>query len=107
MERLSPPQLAAWLKDAARPRPLMVDVREPWEVQTCRIGESLHLPLNEIPARFNELDAARDIVLICHHGARSLHAAMFLERQGFTAVWNLDGGVDGWARSVDPSMPVY
>lgn len=107
MERLSPPQLAAWLKDAARPRPLMVDVREPWEVQTCRIGESLHLPLNEIPARFNELDATRDIVLICHHGARSLHAAMFLERQGFAAVWNLDGGVDGWARSVDPSMPVY
>jgi len=107
MERLNAPQLAAWLNDAERAQPLLVDVREPWELQTCRIDDSVHLPLQEIPARLGELDAARDIVLICHHGARSLHAAMFLERQGFGSVWNLDGGVDGWARSVDPAMPVY
>ncbi len=59
------------------------------------------------PSRLAELDPARPTVVICHHGVRSLHAGAFLERQGFEDVVNLHGGIDGWARSVDPAMAVY
>jgi len=107
MNRLSAKQLAAWLDDPARPRPQLVDVRENWEVQTCRIADSVHVPMRELPARLDELDRDLDTVLICHHGARSLHAAMFLAGHGFGRVHNLDGGVAAWARDVDPAMPVY
>ncbi len=86
---------------------MLLDVREPWEFQTCRIADSLLVPMRELPARLAEIDAAADVVVICHHGARSLQAAMFLERQGYASVHNLTGGVNAWARSVDPAMPVY
>lgn len=107
VKNISAAELAAWLKDPARSRPRLVDVREPWEYQTCRIPEAQLVPLRELPGRVAELDAGADTVLICHHGGRSLQAAMFLERSGFASVLNLAGGVDAWARSVDPTMPVY
>ena len=104
---IAPAELSGWLSDAARGKPLLLDVREPWEFQTARLENSKLVPLRELPARFGELDAGADIVVICHHGARSMQAAMFLAKQGFACVHNLAGGVDAWARSVDPSMPVY
>jgi rhodanese-related sulfurtransferase len=107
MTQLAPAQLAAWLGDAARARPLLLDVREPWEFQTCRLAESHHVPMNQIPARLAELDPEADTVVICHHGARSMQVGLFLERQGFTRVHNLAGGLAEWARSVDPAMPTY
>lgn len=107
VKNLQPAELAAWLRDPARGKPLLLDVREPWEFQTCRIADSMLVPMRELPARLVEIDAAADVVVICHHGARSLHAAMFLERQGYASVHNLAGGVNAWARSVDPAMPVY
>ena len=107
MNQLSPPQLRAWLADPARARPLLLDVREPWEFQTCRIGDSLLVPMREVPARLAEIDANAEVVVICHHGSRSQQVALFLERQGYARVHNLAGGVDAWARSVDPAMPVY
>jgi rhodanese-related sulfurtransferase len=61
----------------------------------------------EIPSRAGELDPGGDVVVICHHGGRSMQVAMFLEKNGFPKVHNLAGGVDAWARSVDPAMPVY
>ena len=63
--------------------------------------------MEEIQARMCELDPSSETVVICHHGGRSMRVAMFLERQGFSSVHNLAGGVDAWARSVDPSMPTY
>ena len=63
--------------------------------------------MREIPARLAELDPETPTVVVCHHGTRSMHVAMFLERQGFSSVINLTGGVDAWARTVDPAMPVY
>jgi len=86
---------------------VLLDVREPWEFQACRIEGARLLPMRELPARIGELDPAAETVVICHHGGRSLQAAMFLERQGFSCVHNLSGGVDAWARSVDPAMPLY
>jgi len=107
MNNLSAAELATWLADPARPRPLLLDVREPWEFETCRIADSRHVPMREIPARLGEVDPQAEVVVICHHGSRSLQVAQFLARQGYGRVHNLSGGVDAWARSVDPAMPVY
>lgn len=107
MKGLSAPELAAWLADEGRPQPLLLDVREPWENNVCRIEGSLFVPMHTVPQRLREWEAARDTVCICHHGGRSMHVAMFLERQGFASVFNLTGGVDAWARQVDPAMPTY
>lgn len=107
MQTVTAPELAAWLADNSRPRPVLLDVREPWEFQTCHIEGSLPIPMNTIPARLQELEEDTPIVCICHHGARSLSVAAFLERNGFTQVTNLTGGVHAWAQQVDPSMPTY
>lgn len=107
MQQLAPTGLKAWLDDAARPAPQMVDVREPWEVATCALPGALHIPMMAIPARAAELDRNAPVVMICHHGHRSLQAGLFLERQGFADVFNLAGGIDAWARTVDPAMATY
>lgn len=107
MTNLAPADLAAWLADAARAQPVLLDVREPWEYDTCKLAGSRLVPMREVPQRIAELDAQAETVVICHHGGRSMQVAQFLERQGFPRVFNLAGGVDAWARSVDPEMPVY
>src|SRR5262245_28842523 len=107
MKQISAAELAGWLGETGRARPLLLDVREAWEFQTCAIAGSRHLPMGEIAARAGELDPAADIVVICHHGGRSMQVATFLEKNGFARVHNLAGGVDAWARTVDSSMPVY
>ena len=104
---IAPAALSAWLKDTARSQPVLLDVREPWEYQTARLENSKHIPLRDVPARFGELPAGAEVVVICHHGGRSMQAAMFLEKQGYARTYNLAGGVDAWARQVDPAMPVY
>ncbi|HYL90429.1 MAG TPA: rhodanese-like domain-containing protein [Burkholderiales bacterium] len=107
MKQISAPELAAWLADAERDKPLLLDVREPWEFEKARIEGARLVPMREIPSRHQELDPGKDVVAICHHGARSQQVAMFLERVGFTRMHNLVGGVDAWSRTVDPTVPVY
>lgn len=107
MQILSPQALAERLADTSQPAPVLLDVREPWEVATCALPGITAIPMSQIPARSEELDPDDEIVCICHHGARSAHVAMFLASRGFTRVANLSGGVDAWARQVDPSMPTY
>ena len=107
MTQISPAELSAWLAPSDEPKPVLLDVREPWECHTCRLPDSLHVPMRTLPARINELEPDADTVVICHHGARSMQVGYFLEHQGFTRVHNLAGGVDAWARTVDPAMPVY
>lgn len=107
MKPLSAPELAHWLADATRPRPLLLDVREPWEFERCRLDGATLLPLRELPTRLDDVGTDAPVVCICHHGGRSAHAAMFLLRQGWSDVYNLTGGVDAWARQVDPTMPTY
>jgi rhodanese-related sulfurtransferase len=107
MQQLSVTDLKAWLDDPAREKPVLLDVREPWEYDTARLEGSLLVPMRAIPARASELDPAAETVVICHHGGRSMQVAMFLERAGFGRVYNLAGGVNAWARQVDPSMQTY
>jgi len=107
MREITPAELAAWLADAGRAKPLLLDVREPWEYERARIAGAQLLPMRELPGRLQELDPAQDIVAICHHGGRSRQVAMFLEKNGFSKVHNLVGGVDAWSRTVDPAVPIY
>ena len=101
---MRPPQLAAYLADA---EPMLVDVREPWEFDICHIGGSINLPMSQIPARLDQLQDADEIVLICHHGIRSMQVAAYLQQSVDGKLINLDGGVDAWAREVDPDMALY
>ena len=91
--------------------PVLLDVREPWEFALASIHveglRTLHIPMNEIPARLTELDAAQPVVCICHHGMRSAQVVAFLERQGFDAAYNLAGGIDAWSDQVDAGVPRY
>jgi rhodanese-related sulfurtransferase len=107
MQNLTAPALAEWLADTSRATPVLLDVREPWEIETAKIAGSLSIPMREIPARSEELDDEAQIVCICHHGARSAQVAMFLESRGYTKVFNLQGGIDAWSRQVDPKVPTY
>ena len=107
MNPISAGQLAAWLADTGRDKPLLLDVREPWEWEAARIEGSRHIPMREVPARLSEIDPESDVVAICHHGGRSQQVAMFLEKNGFSKVHNLQGGVDAWSRTVDPAVPLY
>lgn len=92
---------------AAGDKPVLLDVREPWEFELCHIEGSQPMPMGSVPARAGELDAQAETVVICHHGGRSAQVGMFLERQGFRNVVNLAGGVAAWAAQVDPAMPRY
>ncbi|HJV84044.1 MAG TPA: rhodanese-like domain-containing protein [Noviherbaspirillum sp.] len=107
MQNITAPELATWLADASRASPVLLDVREPWEFQTCHIAGSVPMPMNTVPARLQDLDRDAPIVCICHHGGRSMQVASFLERNGFDQVINLAGGVHAWALQVDNSMPTY
>ncbi|MFV5212301.1 rhodanese-like domain-containing protein [Azonexus caeni] len=107
MRQIRASQLAEWLADVNRPPPLLLDVREPWELAQCQIEGALHVPMHMIPLRCAEFDPQREIVVICHHGGRSMQVCMFLERKGYGAVFNLLGGIEGWACEVDPGMNRY
>ena len=100
-------ELDAALAAEPHARPLLLDVREEWEWQLARIDGSRHLPMGEIPARLDDLDKSHPTVVICHHGVRSLQVVAFLQRLGFGNLHNLQGGIDAWARDVDPAVPVY
>jgi rhodanese-related sulfurtransferase len=107
MQQIAPAQLKTWLEDASREKPILLDVREPWEFDKARIAGAMLIPLREVPARLAEIDEESDVVAFCHLGGRSLQVAMFLEKQGFKRVHNLVGGIDAWSRTVDPAVPLY
>jgi rhodanese-related sulfurtransferase len=107
MLQINPAQLADWLADPLRTAPLLLDVRQPWEFDTCHIAGARLMPMNSVPEQLAQLDPAAPLVCICHHGARSLQVAAFLEQRGFTDIANLSGGVHAWAQQVDPTMATY
>ena len=109
MQQIYPAQIAEWASQQAQ-RPVLLDVREGWEVQTASAKpealDLLHMPMQTIPARLHELDKSRPIACLCHHGGRSMQVASFLMQHGFEVV-NVAGGIHAWSAQVDPSIPVY
>ena len=86
----------------------LIDVREPWEFQTASITGSVLMPMGDVPARAHqELDPDERLVILCHHGQRSLNVAVWLRNQGFENAQSLRGGIDAWAAEVDPSVSRY
>ena len=107
MQTITADELARWRADPARRKPALLDVREPWEVAICRLDGALEIPMREVPAAIDRLDTEAPLVCVCHHGARSLQVAQFLEARGVRDVYNLTGGIDAWSRLVDPALPRY
>ena len=104
MQRMTAPQLARYLQDSS---PLLLDVREPWEFEICRIAGSINIPVAQVEQHLQQIRNATEAVVICHHGVRSLRVIQYLQQQSIDNLINLDGGVDNWAREVDADMPVY
>lgn len=103
--QLTPQQVQDSLQK--QPAPLLLDVREEDEVRLCALPGSLHIPMNLIPLRHNELPDDVPIIVYCHHDIRSLNVARYLAHVGFEHVANLQGGIDAWARQIDPTMARY
>jgi len=115
MISVSPAHIPLWLQQAASQTPALVptvlDVREPWELQTAAVKpdgfELIPMPMRSVPARYLELDKDRPIACLCHHGARSAQVVQFLMQNGFTQVVNITGGIHAWSQERDPSVPTY
>jgi rhodanese-related sulfurtransferase len=88
-------------------KPLVIDVREGWELQLASIPDVVHVPMNELPGRLAEFSREAETIVMCHAGGRSMRVAHFLTNQGFTNVANLSGGISAWSQSVDATVPQY
>jgi rhodanese-related sulfurtransferase len=88
-------------------KPLVLDVRESWELQLARLPDVVHLPMNQVPARLGELSKDTETIVMCHAGGRSMRVAQFLANQGFSNVANLAGGIAAWSESIDATVPQY
>ncbi len=86
---------------------VLVDVREPWEVQTAAVAGAKLIPMGEVAARVQELDPDAHILVLCHHGVRSLRVTNWLREQGYAKTQSVRGGIDAWAKQVDAKVPVY
>jgi rhodanese-related sulfurtransferase len=86
---------------------LLVDVREPWEFDVCRIEGAKLIPMGQIPANLQSLDVDDDVICYCHHGMRSLDVAVWLRNQGVASAKSLAGGIERWSQEIDPQVPRY
>lgn len=107
IKEITPIDLAQRIKQ--HDKLFLLDVREPNEVEICAIAGAIHIPMNLIPLYLDKIPDEVDIVIYCHHGVRSLNVANYLVENGFDSdlLYNLTGGIDAWARTVDTSMPKY
>jgi len=86
----------------------LIDVREPWEFATSHIEGSVPMPMGDVPARAHqELDPEERLVVLCHHGMRSMNVTVWLRNQGFDQAQSLRGGIEAWSAEVDTSIPRY
>jgi rhodanese-related sulfurtransferase len=119
MQQLQASQVVDWAKQMTADNPdlvpVVLDVREAWEVQTAAVPDAqavhgyrlVHMPMRSVPARCTEFDRHQPVACLCHHGARSMQVAYFLEQNGFTQVANVQGGIHAWATDHDPRIPLY
>lgn len=106
MQSLTPEQLKERMAQSDNP-PVLIDVREDWEFEICHIDGSRHLPMSQVVANMDSLDKDAETVVICHHGIRSQQVAQYLHGQGFSNIYNLDGGIEAWADNIEPDMKKY
>ncbi len=86
----------------------LLDVREPVELAIASLPGAKHIPMGDVPVRAHqELDPDDHIVVVCHHGVRSLNVTNWLRQQGFEKAQSMRGGIDRWSRTIDPSVPTY
>lgn len=86
----------------------LLDVREPWEFETAKIAGAKLMPMGDVPSRAHqELDPDDEIVVVCHHGVRSMNVTCWLRQQGFEKAQSMRGGIDAWSRTVDAKVPKY
>lgn len=104
MRRMAVNELADYLNSN---KPLLLDVREPWEFEICHLQDSVNIPMAQIPQNIETVRQAEACVVICHHGIRSMQVINFLERQSCDNLINLEGGVDAWARQIDLEIAIY
>ncbi len=112
IDQVQPAQLQDWMSaQALNGITVVLDVREPWEVQTASVTakgfELMAIPMHTIPQRLAELNPEQPIAVLCHHGSRSMQVAAFLEQQGFGHVANIAGGIHAWSSQVDTTVPTY
>ncbi len=106
MEHINVNSLKEWLD--SEKSVFLLDVRESWEFEHCKIPGSVNIPLSEIHQKITDIDDKQSVVLICHHGARSLNAGMFLKNAGVQCqFYNLEGGIDAWSEQIDNTVPRY
>jgi rhodanese-related sulfurtransferase len=87
---------------------VLLDVRELWEFETSRIDGARLIPMGDVPSRAHqELDPEEPIVVLCHHGVRSMNVTVWLRQQGFEKAQSMRGGIDAWSRRVDGKVPMY
>ncbi|MCX7260186.1 MAG: rhodanese-like domain-containing protein [Burkholderiales bacterium] len=112
IDQIQPSQLPDWISSkSASGNTVVLDVREPYEVQTACVTangfELVTLPMGSIVEKLSELDKDRPIACLCHHGSRSMQVAAYLSSQGFTHLANIEGGIHAWSSQVDPHVPTY
>jgi rhodanese-related sulfurtransferase len=113
IEQLAPHDLSHWVEQqrAQTLVPTLLDVREAWELDIARIAPTgmqfLHIPMQLIPQTLDQLPKDQPLAVLCHHGIRSMHVARFLQAQGFTQLYNVQGGIDAWSAQVDKQVAVY
>ena len=105
MDQISPQELKTRID--ARNAPVLLDVRQDWETRLCRLENAVHIPIEELEHRTDELNPEDELVVYCHQGVRSAAVVQYLRQLGFKNVRNLAGGLDQWARTVDPGMRRY
>ena len=105
MQDITVEELARWRSEGRSF--VLLDVREPYELELASIPGATSIPMSQIVERIGELERDREIAVFCHHGGRSARVAQFLTAQGFASVYNVDGGINEYALSVDPSIPTY
>jgi rhodanese-related sulfurtransferase len=112
IDQIQPAQLQDWIAaQAEHGATVVLDVREPWEVQTACVTaqgfELLTIPMNTLPVRLQDLNRDQPIACLCHHGGRSMQVAAFLAHQGFSRVANIAGGIHAWSSQIDRTVPTY
>lgn len=106
-KEITPIDLNNWITGDSKIKPILIDVRELWEHEIVNLKQAELIPMGNIPLKINSLINTKPYVIFCHHGMRSMKVALFLTQNGFSQIFNLTGGIEGWRQTVDPTLSAY